>query len=183
MEISNQSVFIPSTFAEFSINKIHLGKATQMIEKGSLASIQNLEELAVPFVGESRTNTDDTYFGYMFGAESISEHLVHIPQSLKTIGIHDDEQIEPFALSQLRNVETVFLIEGTKRLSSYSITENENLNTIYLSNKVEYIGPFGIYQVGTPTIYLEHLDIPSVWSLRWNENNLDVRLGVNIDEI
>ncbi len=183
VEIFNQSSLIASTFAGFDIRELHLGKATQTIELGTLETIQNLENLVIPFVGQSRTNTYDAHFGYIFGAVTISEHLNDIPLTLRKLTIHDDEQIEPFALSQLKNIETVFLIEGTKRLSSYGITENENLNVIYLSNQVEYVGSFGIYQVGNPILFLEHDDIPSIWSTRWNENNLEVRLGIEIDEI
>jgi hypothetical protein len=183
IDVYNQTALISSTFSGYDINQLYLGKATQSIEQGSLALIENLEKLSLPFVGQSRLNLDDSFLGYIFGADSLSNQSTKIPQSLTTLTIHDDEQIEPFALSQLTSLEALYLIEGTKRLSSYAITQNPNLSSIFLSNQVDYVGPFGIYQVGSPTIYIEHDNIPSLWSSRWNEDSLNVSMGVMIDEI
>ncbi len=183
IQIYNQTELISQTFSGYDMNELYLGKATQSIEKGSLELIENLEKLSLPFVGQSRLNIDDSFLGYIFGADSLSNQFTKIPQSLTTITIHDDEQIEPFALSQLTSLEALYLIQGTKRLSSYAITQNPNLNSIFLSNQVDYVGPFGIYQVGSPIIYIEHDNIPSLWSSRWNEDSLHVSMGVTIDEV
>ena len=180
--VNQQDIIKENTFSSMNIKHLSLGSFTQEIELNALSLIQGIQKLDLPFIGLSRE--DETYYhlGYAFGAMALSEQDNVLPSTLKHIKISDDEQIEPFALSQLQYVETISLIGNTKRLSGYGITQTPLLSKVFLSKNIEYVGPFGIYQVGEPIIHLEHSSVPTQWSTNWNVDDLDIIMGATLDD-
>jgi tetratricopeptide (TPR) repeat protein len=178
----NQQSIIPSlAFKDFSISELYIGKSVQEVMLNAFGQISSLHKIYLPFLGENRNSSVYYYLGYGFGAEILAEQTNSIPETLKHLVIHDDNQIEPFALSQLEHIESLTFIEGTNRISSYAITQNTGLREIFLSSSIRYVGPLGIYQVGDAILYIEHPTIPLEWSERWNESQLEIVLGATIN--
>ena len=59
------------------------------------AALQNtaFTSLSIPFVGTSKDGTDNTHFGYIFGASSYSDNSKYVLASLKTVVITGGERI------------------------------------------------------------------------------------------
>lgn len=57
------------------------------IGKSAFAGCNKLESITLPFAGASKTETTNTHFGYIFGANSYTDNATAVPTSLKTVDI------------------------------------------------------------------------------------------------
>ena len=67
----------------------------------------SLETMTVPFVGASANGTENTHFGYIFGAASYSNQSNSVPASLKTVIVAGGETINDNAFANCENLENI----------------------------------------------------------------------------
>ena len=112
------------------------------IERGALADCTSLVKLTVPFAG-NRSNGEQTYIGYAFGANNYTESGTVLPATLKDIivtgGYAKNDTLDTFAF--------------------YGCT---NLTNIVIGDGITYINP----SVFVDCISLESLTVPFVGDCR-----------------
>ena len=67
----------------------------------------SLESMSIPFVGATKDETDNTHFGYIFGASSYSDNDDYVPSSLKTVVITGGTSIGPSAFDGCTSLTSV----------------------------------------------------------------------------
>ena len=70
-----------------NLTSVILSTKVTSIGKGAFAECTGLKNITLPFVGASKTGTENTHFGYIFGASSYSENAAKVPASLTTVNI------------------------------------------------------------------------------------------------
>ena len=107
-----------SAFSNCStVTNLVIPKTTQKIGERAFQSMNALESITLPFIGETRDSKDNFYFGYVFGgASTISGTInVGIPSNIKTLTITDDEAIESQAFWKVTTLSNI-IFERTKKL-------------------------------------------------------------------
>ena len=66
------------------VTSIVVPEAVGAIHQSAIYGCDSLESISLPFIGEY-TNTEHTYFGYMFGAGSYEENNSFVPASLRHV--------------------------------------------------------------------------------------------------
>jgi len=69
----------------------------------------SLESITLPFVGSTKDGTDNTHFGYIFGASSYSNNRSYIPSNLKTVVITGGTKIAWSAFAGCASLENITL--------------------------------------------------------------------------
>ena len=87
---------IPNTVTEIkdyvfsgysSLTSVVIGENVTSIGEGAFWGCSNLEEITLPFVGETKNGTSNRHFGYIFGASSYNYNHDYVPTSLKKVTI------------------------------------------------------------------------------------------------
>ena len=86
------------------------------INKSALTGCNSLTSLTIPFVGGSKSS--NTYFGYIFGADSANDNGTATPESL----------------------ETVTILEGCTSIGDKAFYRCYNITNISIPNSVTYVG-------------------------------------------
>ena len=68
------------------IKSLVIPKNVSRIEKSAIYGCDGLENISLPFVGESNTS-ELSHFGYIFGAANYSENPSYVPASLKSVTV------------------------------------------------------------------------------------------------
>jgi hypothetical protein len=104
------------------------------IEYAAFAQCNALESITIPFVGLIPGNTQNTNFGYIFGASGYSAHSTGIPASLKTV-IVTGKSGESIANSAFRNctgLTTIILQDSVTGLGYYAFQDCTELRNVSL---------------------------------------------------
>ena len=116
----------------------------------------NLTSMTIPFVGASKNRSNNTHFGYIFGAINSSENTKYVPSSLHTVILTDATSIKAYAFG--------FCVW---------------LKKVVIPNSVTSVADLAFFQSYNLVIYCEATTKPSEWgtmppSTVWNCNNNEV---------
>lgn len=70
-----------------TITKVVIPDTVTKITQSALELFINVENLTVPFIGAEYFSTDNTHFGYIFGADSYDKNVNYVPSTLKTVTV------------------------------------------------------------------------------------------------
>ncbi len=130
------------------IKKVIVGDSISTICDHSFYGCSSLENITLPFVGESLNGENS--FGYIFGNNYYSGgyRLVHdgnyIPESLKYVTITGGN-INSSAFRYCKNIEEILIPEGIKIISSDAFRECSSLIKINIPSTIEEIGSNAFY--------------------------------------
>lgn len=105
-------------FIQYAIGKTQttftMPASVTNIRKNSFAGENELEELTIPFIGQTIDGAENTHIGYMFGAQTYEENHNFVPDSLKTIYISGKSTLHENCLYGLKNLTTITFDKVTK---------------------------------------------------------------------
>ncbi len=146
----NNSLFVPDSLREVyitggtsirnnafsgcsSLTKIILSNSITSIGDNAFSGCSNLESITIPFVGASLNGKENTYFGYIFGADNYVNSN-YVPTSLKEVIILGGE-IEHNAFYNCSHIESI-TIPNTIRTITCMFNQC-NLTSVYYEGTIE----------------------------------------------
>ena len=103
-----------------------------------------LTSITLPFVGASLNGTDNTHFGYIFGASSYTDHAGYVPASLKTVVITGGDSIGNYAFYDCDSLSTITIPASVTSIGSGAFYFCSNLTTVEFgaNSQLQSIGDF-----------------------------------------
>ena len=80
----------------------------------------SLTSISLPFVGETRSSTERTHIGYIFGAGSYNYNNTYVPSSLKTVIVTGATRIGADAFYNCASITSVVLNDGITKIEEYA---------------------------------------------------------------
>lgn len=161
----------PNAFKQLTgLKKIVIPNSVTRIEAHTFYQCNSLEEMTIPFVGNTLDGTSNTNFGYIFGYSSITSHGL-LPTSLKKITITGNcklpnncfidckslkeiiigesvYSIGKFAFLDCEGLEKVTIGSGVKEIQTAAFSECSSLKEIIIPSTVKMIEDYGFSQCG-----------------------------------
>ncbi len=114
-------------------NLIIVGGVTS-IGKGAFAGCTGLTSISLPFVGASANGTENTHFGYIFGASSFNENSACVPETLESVSVTGAALISKNAFTGCGNLTNITIYNSVKGIGEAAFYECTALT------KVDFIG-------------------------------------------
>ena len=96
-------------FADYKGKSIFIPSSVTSIGKGAFYGCSLLQNLTIPFVGETKDGLSNTHFGYIFGAIDYEENHNYIPSSLKNVTIIGNTNIKSNAFYNCYGLKSIVI--------------------------------------------------------------------------
>ncbi len=100
----------------------------------------SLTEMTLPFVGETKDGTENTYFGYFFGADSYDYNERYVPSSLKSVTITSTTSIGNSVFSGCSGLTNITIPNSVTTIGSGAFYDCSGLTSITIPDSVTSIG-------------------------------------------
>ena len=151
-----------------SIESIEIPNSVMSIGQGVFQNCTNLQSITLPFVGASLNGSENTHFGYIFGASSYFSNNTYVPASLKTVVITDGSSIANGAFSDCGSIVNIEIPSSVTSIGYYAFEGCTSLANIEIPSSVTSIG----YDAFNNCTSLASIEIPSsVTSIGYDANN------------
>lgn len=117
-----------------SLKSVILGNGITSIYKSIFANCSSLESITIPFVGQRKSGTGSTHFGYIFGASEPQENSSYVPSSLKTVIITGGQKIDTYAFYRCKNITSIVIPSSITSIDECAFLFCDKL-TIYAQHK------------------------------------------------
>ena len=125
-----------------SLKNVILSETVIKIGKGAFYGCESIESMSLPFVGGERDN--NTYFGYIFGADSASDNLEYVPEKLTNISITSCEKIANRAFVNCKFLVEIKLPNNLISIGISAFTNCSSLISIEIPQSVTEIGEYAL---------------------------------------
>lgn len=148
-----KSIYFPSSIKNFGLNVLQGDK--------------KLNKIVLPFIGQNYDGSGETYFEYLFGADSQSGNYECVPQELKTVEITNCKVIDDLAFSWCDKIENIILPEGLENIGLYAFIGCESLKSITIPKSVIYINNYAFNACYDLVINVYYSEKPVGWEENW----------------
>ena len=76
----------------------------ETIGASAFSNCSNLTSITIPFVGATKDGSENTHFGYIFGASDYTENATKVPESLRSVIITNETEISENAFNGCSNL-------------------------------------------------------------------------------
>ena len=112
------------------------------IGESAFRKCSGLESITIPFVGAKKDGTQNTNFGYIFGASSDFYNINYVPTSLKTVIITGGSSIGAGAFSGCSGLTSVTIGSGVTSIGGSAFSNCSGLTSITIPDSVTSIGSY-----------------------------------------
>ena len=133
---------------ESLLKKITIPESVTSISAGAFYNCNRLEEITLPFVGETKDETNNSHFGFIFGAISSSYNEDYIPSSLKKVTITNATSIGNSAFANCSSLTNISLPDSLTSVGTGAFSNCSKLK-YNASNDLKYLG-----NENNPYVYL-----------------------------
>ena len=124
-----------------SLTSIVIPDSVTTVGYSAFYGCNSLTSITLPFIGATKDGTENTHFGYIFGASSNNSNGSYVPTSLKTVNITGGTTIGGYAFSGCKSLTSIVIpdgvttisygaFQGCTSLTSVTFGDNSQLTTI-----------------------------------------------------
>ncbi len=114
------------------LTSIKIPNSVTSIGEDAFYECSGLTSITLPFVGAAKDGTNDTHFGYIFGAISSSDNREYVPTSLKTVVITGGTSIGSDAFYNCRSLTSIEIPNSVTSIGSSAFSGCSGLTSITL---------------------------------------------------
>lgn len=162
-------VYVPDTITSIGI--------------GAFEGCFSLESIMLPFIGASREETDETSFGYIFGAQSYVNNNNYLPARLQSVTITNIINVKENAFYNCNLLTCINIPDSVESIDSYAFGKCGSLNSITIPEGVLSIGNNAFEDCKVLAIYCEIKDKPYDWVEGWNKDYCPVIWDCNNNDV
>ncbi len=117
-----------------NIVTIEVLRGVGRIGKAAFKDCTGIASMILPFVGEGSGSSSigNTYFGYIFGAESYSENNSCVPSLLRTVVITGGSSVNDFAFYGCEKITSIEIFDNITRIGNGALQNCSGLTDIIL---------------------------------------------------
>jgi len=119
-----------------SLESITIPAGVTSIGGGAFSRCSSLTSITIPFVGATKDGSEDTHFGYIFGASSYSYNSTYVPSSLKTVVITGGTSIGNYAFSDCNALRSITIPASVTSIGNYAF-DGCTLANVYYGGTME----------------------------------------------
>ena len=123
-----------------NIASVVIPNSVTSIGLGAFSGCSSLESMTIPFVGATKEGTEDTHFGYIFGASSYSNNDDYVPASLKEVIITGGTSIGDWAFAGCNALTSVAIGNGVTSIGEGAFQGCSSLTSVTIPDSVTSIG-------------------------------------------
>ena len=105
-------------------------------------SCSGLTSITIPFVGATKDGTEETIFGYIFGASHYGYNKNYVPASLKEVSITGGKSIGDYAFYGCSGLTSVTIPDSVTSIGWYAFQDCTGLTSVTIGNSVTSIGGY-----------------------------------------
>ena len=117
-----------------SLNSIIIPNSVTSIGSSAFRNCTALESVTIPFVGATKDGTEDTHFGYIFGASSYNYNDDYVPASLKEVIITGGTSIGYGAFYGCTSLTSVTIPDSVTNIGGYAFYNCTSLEGVYITD-------------------------------------------------
>ena len=134
-----------------SLTSITIPESVTTIGYKAFKGCSSLTSITLPFVGETLNGTENTHFGYIFGAYRIVDSDDYVPTSLKEVIITGVTSIGRYAFSNCSSLTSIAIPESVTSIGEYAFSNCSSLTSIVIPESVISIGSDAFYNCSSLT--------------------------------
>ena len=128
-----------------SLTSIVIPGSVTSIGRSAFADCNSLTSITIPFVGATKDGTNNTFFGYIFGASSSYYNDDCVPQALKTVVVTGGTSIGSYAFYNCRNLTSVTIPDSVTSIGKYAFYNCRSLTSIVIPSSITSIENYTFY--------------------------------------
>ena len=127
------------------LTNVTIGNEVETIGSDAFKDCTKLESITLPFVGATKDGTENTHFGYIFGASAYRDNKSYVPASLKTVVITGGTKIAGYAFYGCTGLTSITIPNSVTSIGYDAFYGCTGLTSVTIGNGVESIGPSAFY--------------------------------------
>jgi len=122
-----------------SLTSVTIPDSVTSIGNSAFYGCGSLTSITIPFVGAKKDGTENTHFGYIFGASSYSDNKDDVPSSLKTVVITGGSSIGEDAFAYCSRLTSIAIPNSVTSIGEYAFRGCSSLTSVTIPNNVTSI--------------------------------------------
>ena len=140
MNIGDSAFYGCSGLTEFIIPQ-----SVTRIGISAFSGCTSLTSITIPFVGQIKDGTNNTHFGYIFGANYLSDNDECVPKSLKNVTVLGGNSIGDNAFSGCNSLISITIPNSVTSIGYSAFYNCSELTSVSIGNSVTNIGSSAFY--------------------------------------
>ena len=139
-----------------NIESVSLTEGISSIGKSAFKECDKLSSIVLPFIGMQLDGTENTHFGYIFGAEDRDNNGNCVPKSLKSVTILNGTVIDEYAFFNCSSLEQIILTDTITSMGKAAFSGCKSLRQISLPKTITEISEVAFFDCSS----LEQIILP-----------------------